>query len=166
MVSYKFGNLKEWSEKGELMTISKDELFKRSLELSKTSNEHSRAASQACILINGGAATAVIAYLSKDKLDPSVIPYVTWSLSGYCLGVLFAALMLFCATHALDYFSQYWLRRADEVEFESYLTTGYRWWYSYHSCTILTFFFFALGSFWFARGLNLVPQIASPCGPG
>jgi hypothetical protein len=148
------------------MTIAADEMLKRSLELSKTSNEHSRAAGQACILINGGAATAVIAYLSKDKLDPSVIPAVTWSLGGYCLGVLFAALMLFCATHALDQFSLYWLNRADELEYESHYTRGYRWWAGYHFCTLLTFLFFTLGSYLFSNGLNAIPKIVSLCGPG
>ena len=46
---------------------------KRSHQDSQISNENSRAAAQAAIFINGGAATAILALLSKDRIDPHLI---------------------------------------------------------------------------------------------
>jgi hypothetical protein len=42
----------------------------RSQQDSRISNENARAAAQSAVLINGGAATAVLAFLAKDKIDP------------------------------------------------------------------------------------------------
>lgn len=108
--------------------LTHEQMLDRSLELSKTSNEHSRAAGQACILINGGAATAVIAYLSKDKLDPIVIPDASISLGLYAAGVLFAALMIICATQCLDDYSMYWLRSTEGERHQASLDSRTRWW--------------------------------------
>src|SRR5262245_61519003 len=88
--------------------VAPEHLLERSKALSQTSNEHSRAGAQACILINGGAATAVIAYLAKDKIDAAIVPDVSYSLAGYAAGVFFGALMLVFATQCLDNWSLYW----------------------------------------------------------
>jgi hypothetical protein len=42
----------------------------RSQQDSRISNENARAAAQSAVLVNGGAATAVLAFLAKDKIDP------------------------------------------------------------------------------------------------
>ena len=84
------------------MSDSTTHFLERSKTLSQTANEHSRAGAQACILINGGAATAVIAYLAKDKIDPAIVPDVTYSLAGYAVGVFAAAVMLLFATLCLE----------------------------------------------------------------
>ena len=153
--------------RGDHMPIARTEMFKRSLELSKTSNEHSRAAGQACILINGSAATAVIAYLSKDKLDPSVVPDVIWSLIGYGLGVFFAAVMLFCATQTLDDFSQYWLYRAGGGPYKNFLSRRWLWWHAFYVFGGITFILFLSASVWFARTQSVVATLASTtCVPG
>jgi len=80
----------------------------RSHRDSQASNENVRAAAQASILINGGAATAILAYLSKDKLDPSVLQEVSWCLVGYSLGVLAAAAMMMGMMRYTDWYHFYW----------------------------------------------------------
>lgn len=131
--------------------LTHEQMLDRSLELSKTSNEHSRAAGQACILINGGAATAVIAYLSKDKLDPIVIPDASISLGLYAAGVLFAALMIICATQCLDDYSMYWLRSTEGERHQASLDSGTRWWYGYKFAGALSIVSFLVASFWFCE---------------
>ena len=83
--------------------LSREALLERSLAASQTSNEHSRAVGQACILINGGAATAVIAFLAKDKLEASIFSQAAICLAGYAVGVFFATAMMFCATQSFHY---------------------------------------------------------------
>src|SRR5258708_12070747 len=69
------------------------------------SNETGRATAQAAILINGGAATAVLAYLSKNGLDHFVLHTASWCLIGYGSGVIFGATMMFCMMRMLDYYN-------------------------------------------------------------
>jgi hypothetical protein len=80
----------------------------RSQQDAQTSNENARAAAQAAILINGGAATAVLAFLSKDKLDPFILRNVPICLLGYAVGVFAGAFMTFCMGRALRLWSVAW----------------------------------------------------------
>ena len=68
----------------------------RSHQDAQTSNENARATGQTAIIINGGAATAVLAFLSKDKVDPNVLHVAAGSLGGYVLGVFAGSVMMFC----------------------------------------------------------------------
>ena len=88
----------------------------RSHRSSQISNEHSRATAQAVILINGGAATALLAFLAKDKIDPLILHNVPYCLGLYALGVLFGALMMWTLTIATGEWSLYWMyvSRKDE----------------------------------------------------
>jgi hypothetical protein len=71
-------------------------------------NEAARAAAQAAILINGGAATAILAYLSKDAhTPPSILSAASWSLMGYAIGVFCGAIALWCASLALSQTGRY-----------------------------------------------------------
>jgi hypothetical protein len=72
------------------------------------SSETSRAAAQVAILINGGAATAVIAFLARGKLDPSILRWLSGCLGGYELGVALGSLMIFSIVKSLDYYSVRW----------------------------------------------------------
>jgi hypothetical protein len=151
------------------MPIPQDALLERSKEASKTSNEHSRVNAQSSILINGGAATAVIAYLSKDKLDPAMAADVWVSLCGYGFGVIAATLMIFCATQAMDHYYQYWLARVEDRSTEGHLRIGHKWWKGYLAGSIITVACFAGASFYFGYLLakTPVPQIAATyCLPG
>jgi len=80
----------------------------RSQSDAQQSNENVRAAAQAALLINGGAATAVLAFLSKDKIDPFVLKTVPICLFGYAFGVLSGAFMTFCMGQALRSWSIAW----------------------------------------------------------
>jgi hypothetical protein len=51
------------------------------------SNEAARAAAQAAILINGGAATALLAFLSKATPPPFLVRAARVSLGLYALGL-------------------------------------------------------------------------------
>src|SRR4029079_17911019 len=80
----------------------------------KTSNEHSKAGGQACLLINGSAATAVIAYLAKDEVSCSMSKDAVGALMGYGPGVVCAALMIISVMQCLDSYSQYWLAKVEK----------------------------------------------------
>jgi hypothetical protein len=59
----------------------------RSHDASKISYDFQKVTAQSCLLINGGAATAVLALLAKDKVDPSLLKTVPWCLALYATGV-------------------------------------------------------------------------------
>jgi hypothetical protein len=85
----------------------------RSHNDSKIANETARTTAQAIILINGGAATAILAFLSKDRIEPHMLQLASWCLVGYAFGVVVGAFMLFCCTRAAEEFDVYWRRVAD-----------------------------------------------------
>lgn len=84
----------------------------RSHKDSDVANENARAAGQAAILINGGAATAILAFLAKDKLDPTVLRSAPWCLVGYAIGVLAGAFMMFCSVRSSEEYTLHWQVRA------------------------------------------------------
>lgn len=131
------------------MNITPEEEHKfaveRSHKASHTSNEHSRATAQACILINGGAATAVIAFLAKDNLQPAFLLTVPWCLVGYGVGVFFGALMMYCAMETMDYWNKYWFHKAHksrEFEISDAQANAEGWWFWFRwffSLSVLSF---------------------------
>jgi hypothetical protein len=67
----------------------------------QAANETARAATQAAILINGGAATAILAYLSKTTPPPAeVMAAAAMSLGGYSFGVASGAASMWCSAQA------------------------------------------------------------------
>ena len=84
----------------------------RSQKDAATSNENARATAQAVILINGGAATAVLAFLAKGSLPQSVFQVSAVCLAFYALGVFAGACMLYCAVRSLELYSIRWRLRA------------------------------------------------------
>jgi hypothetical protein len=56
----------------------------RSHEASKASYDLCKTIAQACLLINGGAATAVIALLAKDRVDVALLTYIPWGIGRLC----------------------------------------------------------------------------------
>lgn len=95
-------------------------MLERSHDNSRISNEHMRAAGQAVILISGGAASAVLAYLTKDKLDPSLLVWAPIGLIGYVAGIVAGAFMLYWSARSIEEYSYAWRLRsegkADDVE--------------------------------------------------
>gem|GEM_PF-3313272 len=118
------------------LNLSEEFKIERSHKASLTSNEHSRATAQACLLINGGAATAVLAYLAKDKIAPNIFDTLPWALFGYTLGVFAGAVMLFCATQAMDHYNRFWLwsvKNPDAQDTADAYANGKWWWDRYYA---------------------------------
>lgn len=79
----------------------------------KAANDGARTAAQTSVLINGGAATAVLAflssYLTKTPTAPASIPTAAaWALFGYAVGVCFGAWSMWCASQASGQFGLRW----------------------------------------------------------
>jgi hypothetical protein len=133
----------------------------RSLQASKISNEHSRATAQVCILINGGAATAVLALLSKDKLDPTFVTQVSLALAIYAVGVLLGTFTIYCATEAMDYWSQHWLARIDGSGDAGEAGRKADWWWGwYRRSSLIAMVCFVVASLWLAHGLCRALHVA------
>lgn len=110
---------------------TKDEFAEtRSHEASKTAYDLCRVTAQSCMLINGGSATAVIAFLAKDKVEPVLYSTVPYALAGYATGLLFSALMMFSVMMMADYWNYYWYAvsytKSDE-DADRYELTACRW---------------------------------------
>lgn len=80
----------------------------RSHEASKIAYDLCKVTAQSCLLINGGAATAVLALLAKDSVSPNILKYVPWALGGYAVGVATSAIMMFCIMMMADNWNYYW----------------------------------------------------------
>jgi hypothetical protein len=74
-----------------------------------TANENARAAGQAAILISGGAATAMLAYLAKEAAPPpSLLALAPIALFIYAAGVVLAALGLRLTSSSIAQWGYYW----------------------------------------------------------
>jgi hypothetical protein len=104
----------------------------RSNNAAKAANENSRPMAQYALLINGAAASAVIAFLSKDKIDPTILAAAPWALCLYAAGAVFGALAMFFMTESLDYWNTHWMevaRKINSGEAEHQRVLGVRFWW-------------------------------------
>jgi hypothetical protein len=102
----------------------------RSHEGSKIAYDLCKVTAQSCLLMNGGAATAVLAFLAKDEVDPTLYQAIPSALAGYGLGVAASALMLFSVMMNADYWNYYWYNLSyeeDEFTANQYETVANRW---------------------------------------
>jgi len=91
------------------------------------SNETGRAASQAAILINGAAATAVVAILSKQVPPPlDVVNGVSVALLFYAAGVVCGAFSMFSSAHSSADYARNWEKRFFLNERQETLTDAAR----------------------------------------
>src|SRR5690349_20771106 len=79
----------------------------------QAANETARAATQAAILINGGAATAILAFLSNyltktPAPPPAILTAAAAALLGYAVGVGFGAWSMWCSSQAAAHFGLRW----------------------------------------------------------
>jgi hypothetical protein len=120
---------------------------------------------QACLLINGGAATAVLALLAKDKIDPTLYRTVPWCLGLYALGVTVSAVMMFCTMMMADYWNYFWYNIAYARDHEAAAAneaTADRWHkgvYAFFGGAILCFI---ISSAILARALLSLTVVAGP----
>jgi hypothetical protein len=131
----------------------------------QTANDSARAAIQAAILINGGAATAILAYLSKGTQTPtSIIHAASWALAGYAVGVACAAASMWLQTQALAQFAHHHETVAREElakdesakkrlawEAQRFLNRGNRWLYGHRIWFVLSVAVFVVSSLGIAR---------------
>ena len=95
-------------------TVTHQFQIDRSHKASEIAYDFAKFISQVCLLINGGAATAVIAFLAKEKVDPLVYRTVPWCLFGYTLGVAASAVMAFSEMMNADGWNYFWYYLAYE----------------------------------------------------
>jgi hypothetical protein len=75
----------------------------------QASSDSARNATQYAIIINGGAATAILSFLSKSHAAGSQLDYAAaGSLVGYAIGVCFAAVSMWCSSQASARFGSMW----------------------------------------------------------
>ena len=102
-----------------------------------SSNETARATAQAVILINGGAATAILAFLAKGGLPLSTFKAAAACLFLYALGVVAGACMMYCTVRHLDYYSLRWRLDAhpeEGADANRNRRLGARWWGRMKKC--------------------------------
>jgi hypothetical protein len=88
----------------------------RSHEASKASYDLCKTIAQACLLINGGAATAVIALLAKDRVDVALLTYIPWGLGAYAAGVVVSAFMLYCVMMTAENWNYFWYHSSYDID--------------------------------------------------
>jgi hypothetical protein len=97
---------KDWADARRQLAID------RSNQDAEQSNEHLRSAAQATILINGGAATAVLAFISasigKDKFDAQLIASAGHAIMAYAVGVACSPFVIWFMNIALKHWNQSW----------------------------------------------------------
>jgi hypothetical protein len=116
----------------------------RSIESEKTWEGHTRVTAQTAMIINGGAATAILAFLSKET-NPLFMKVAAVGIIVFAIGVCLGALTLWATAHATSWISSYWYgvaegatqRRLDEDDKKN------RWWIGIAEVT----FFASLGCF-------------------
>jgi len=138
-------------------SASTDFAEERSHRDAEASNETGKATAQAAILINGGAATAVLAYLAKDGLAPIVMCVVPSCLACYGVGVVLGAFMLHFRMRALDEYSVRWARVAisdTTARIEDARANAFKYWKYSHLCFVASMLAFTIASFVLAGTLT------------
>jgi hypothetical protein len=120
----------------------------RSHQDARTHTDFARAAGQAVILINGGAATAVLAFVSAGRGNVDVA-WAVGALLAYVVGVVCGSFMFFCMSRSLHLWSQVWeghalgwpkkirpIRKREAI----------RWGKRAHGCFVAGIVAFAVGS--------------------
>lgn len=124
----------------------------------QASHDSARAATQAALIINGGAATAILAYLSKDTLG--MIHAAAWSLMGYALGVVFGAFSVWCSAQATAKFGYYWesVMDRDRTGQGNFTAQGQSWLLGHRISFVLSIASFVVASFWIALAFLAVKK--------
>jgi hypothetical protein len=145
------------SEAVELVDYEVDEFATaRSHEASKIAYDICKVIAQSCLLINGGAATAVIALLSKDKVDQALLTWVPMGVSAFALGVVFSACMLFCVMMTADNwnYAWYWWSYGGNQKIADACETRAAWWHKgVYAFFVVPILCFAVGCGFVAYGL-------------
>ncbi len=98
--------------------MTKQQDHERARDDAKTSNDFGRIGAQSAILINGGAATAILALVGSIAHDPAagkiVLPLIPVPLTIYALGVFFATCALVVMSMSIESFMYSWMAEGGE----------------------------------------------------
>jgi hypothetical protein len=117
----------------------------RSHKDAASSSDTARTTAQSAILVNGGAATAVLALLSKNGLEKSILNAAAISLSLYALGVTMGVFMMYCSVRSLELFATRWRfaadpeKRSSEQEHLRWALRWLNWWRGAFYASMLLF---------------------------
>jgi hypothetical protein len=123
---------------------------------------------QTCLLINGGAATAILAYLAKEKIDPSLYKAITLSLGLYGIGAVSSALVFFCVMMNADYWNYFWYYTAYEInraKAKEANQVADLWYVGFYISFVLSIIVFLVAGFILAHAFLNV-SVPSPINPG
>lgn len=109
------------------MSSEKEYAATRAHQDTKDANALGRAAAQAAMVINGGAATASLAFISNPSNAYRVSDVIGYALGGYALGVSFGAATLLTLTYFLDFCAEYWENERFGSSSQKSDTFSYRW---------------------------------------
>ncbi len=101
----------------------------RSLDASKAAYDLLKTSGQTALLLNGAAATAVIALLTKEKVPEYISTSIPPAIIAYAIGAFLATSMLFFAMLCADYWNGHWMNIAYEkadVDAEDQMKDGQR----------------------------------------
>src|SRR5439155_18053930 len=115
-------------------------------------------------LINGGAATAVIALLSKDRVDVALLTYIPWGLAAYAFGVVVSAFMLYCVMMVAENWNFFWYHSVYDIDRERAQISedeGEGWQSRMNKAFIFAIGCFFIGSAVVAFGMSRVAPIPS-----
>lgn len=129
----------------------------RSHEASKIAYDFQKTTAQACLLINGGAATAVVALLAKDKVDLVLLKTVPWCLCFYAIGVAVSAFMMFCSmmrSEGWNYFWYHFAYTADETRGRDHEAKAIWWETAVKISFVAAIGCFLIASFWLAMSFS------------
>ena len=119
----------------------------RSNQNGRASSETGRVAAQTTILLNGGAATAILALFGRVPLPGFVVPVLCLSL--YAVGVMVGAWMVHCQTEMLDRRSEFWQahflpeKKKDRDRFDK---ESKKWWSRMHAALGVSLACFAVAT--------------------
>jgi hypothetical protein len=123
----------------------------RSHKAAEIAYDLAKSISQTCLVINGGAATAILTFLAKENVAPALYKSITWCLGLYGLGVFASALAMFFIMQTADWWNYFWYwtvypREADDDT--DYQEVADRWHFGFYWA-----FSVAMGCFLIASGI-------------
>ena len=121
----------------------------RSHQDAAATNQSVGSSSQAAILINGGAATAMLAYFAKATPDKNFLHYAPYALAGYALGVVCGAFVLFFRTLCVQRWAVAWEGRFlgyAKADIDKAKKWGRRWQKAGYACFIFSMLLFVVAS--------------------
>lgn len=133
----------------------------RSHDASKTAYDLCKVMAQSCLLINGGAATAVIALLAKQDAPPVLFAYVPYALCLYALGVALSTVTIYCIMMMADHWNYFWYYASylnDQTSAAEMEEIADRWQKRMVSGFQATIVMFVIGCVVVAIGMSKVPH--------